>query len=256
MENANSKDYLDKIKNAVIENLKKTAHAPSVQMTEVPRTTMTGGTEEDEDILDDEDEDNNKDARNTTRRWDKHITRDDELDESDDEEEARANGVLPQNGVKKRRNIGDYKNPHAAASDIEMDSGIATPQVDDVVEAMAVEANAELNAEILGKKVLAVAESDALGPSNAPSQALSTKAEVDTDGDIAMTEDPAPASAPAPPETKETEPAPPATAVAPPPTSAEVPTPVVTADAEVKLEESAGDKAEISKPEPEQGPAA
>ena len=39
MENANSKDYLEKIKIQVIENLKKTAHAPSVQMQEIGRAS-------------------------------------------------------------------------------------------------------------------------------------------------------------------------------------------------------------------------
>ncbi|KAE8450694.1 histone deacetylase [Mollisiaceae sp. DMI_Dod_QoI] len=118
MENANSREYLEKIKTQVIENLKKTAHAPSVQMTEVPRTTLTGATDEDEDILDDEDEDMNKDVRSTKRRWDQRITRDDELDESEDEEEAKANGVSAKEGPK-RRNI-------SADPDIEMGS-VETP---------------------------------------------------------------------------------------------------------------------------------
>ena len=194
MENANSKDYLEKIKIQVIENLKKTAHAPSVQMTDVPRSTIMGGTDEDDAELDDLDEDDNKDTRHTKRRWDQRITRDDELDESEDEEESRANGVRPQNGVARRRNIMDYQNSNTVASDVEMDSGIATPEiandVDDAVTAAATEANAEVNAELMEQKTLSAsaAESGELGPSNAPSRADSTMAKVDTEGDVNMTE--------------------------------------------------------------------
>ncbi|RDW76032.1 histone deacetylase RpdA protein [Coleophoma crateriformis] len=194
MDNANSKDYLEKIRIQVIENLKKTAHAPSVQMTDVPRTTMLGGTEEDDAEMDDLDEDQNPDTRNTQRRWDQRIARDDELDESDDEEGDRANGVSAQNGVPKRRNIMDYQNTNAA-SDVEMDSGVATPdvrpEVDDAVTALATEANAEVNAEVMEKKSLDVAttESAEVGISNAPSRAQSEKpAVVDNDGDVDMTE--------------------------------------------------------------------
>ncbi|TVY51952.1 Histone deacetylase RPD3 [Lachnellula cervina] len=198
MENANSKDYLEKIKIQVIENLKKTAHAPSVQLTEVPRTTLTGGADDDDDELDDLDDDENKDARHTKRRWDQRITRDDELDESEDEEESRANGVHPQNGQTKRRNIMDFQNANAAASDVDMDSGVITPEVqhpvDDVVTAMATEANAEVNAELMEKKGLEVAGVDSreLGPSNAPSPAQSAKPTIETvDNDVDMTDAPA-----------------------------------------------------------------
>lgn len=120
MENANSKDYLEKIKTQVIENLKKTAHAPSVQLTEVPRTTLAGTTDEDEDILDDEDEDMNKDVRTTKRSWDQRVTRDDELDESEDEEQARANGITAKEGPK-RRNV-------SAGPDVEMQSASPAPE--------------------------------------------------------------------------------------------------------------------------------
>jgi histone deacetylase 1/2 len=190
MENANSRDYLEKIKTQVINNLRKTG-PPSVQMTDVPRTTITGGTDEDEDIADDMDEDDNKDARSTKRRWDQRITRDDEFEESDDEEQNRANGVRQQNRAAKRRNIMDYQNPNPAASDVEMDSGIPTParaEADDAVTAMATEANAEVNAEIMEQKTLdATVESGELGPSNAPSRAHSPKPTIDPEGDVDMT---------------------------------------------------------------------
>jgi histone deacetylase 1/2 len=198
MENANSKDYLEKIKIQVIENLKKTAHAPSVQMTDVPRTTIMGGTDDDDAELDDLDEDENKDSRYTKRRFDQRIARDDELDDSEDDEEARANGVTPQNGTLKHRNIMDYQNSNTVASDVEMDSGIATPvlnDVDDMATAMATEANAEVNAEVMEQKSrsLTAAETGEAGPSNAPSRSHSVKPHltVDNEGDVDMTE-PAP----------------------------------------------------------------
>jgi histone deacetylase 1/2 len=190
MENANSRDYLEKIKTQVINNLRKTG-PPSVQMTDVPRTTITGGTEEDEDVADDMDEDDNKDVRSTKRRWDQRITRDDEFEDSDDEEQDRANGVRPQNSAAKRRNIMDYQNPNPAASDVDMDSGIPTParaEVDDLAAAMATEANAEVNAELIEQKTLDVnAESGEQGLSNAPSRAHSPKPTIDTEGDVDMT---------------------------------------------------------------------
>ncbi|TVY83826.1 Histone deacetylase RPD3 [Lachnellula suecica] len=245
MENANSKDYLEKIKVQVIENLKMTAHAPSVQLTEVPRTTLTGGAVDDEDELDDMDDDENKDSRNTKRRWDQRITRDDELDESEDEEESRANGVQPQNGQPKRRNMMDFQNSNAAASDVEMDSGIATPEVqpptDEVANMMVAETNSEVNAEVMEKKTLDVAALDAgeVGPSNAPSRADSPKPTVaPTDVDVDMADAPDVPEAPAA-DTPAAPPAdaPPRSPVAPPPAVA-IPEPVAAAvePAEAKQE--------------------
>lgn len=174
MDNANSKDYLEKIKIQVIENLKRTAHAPSVQMTDVPRTTMTGGIDEDDDIMDDLDEEENTDHRGSARQNDKRITRDDELDESEDEEENYKNGVRPQNGTNKRRNIMDFQNDNAVAEDIEMDSGMGTtapPTPPSPTQNLAVPAS-------IGE----------IG-SNAPSRAHTPKPAVDTEGDYNMTED-------------------------------------------------------------------
>ncbi|KAH6662548.1 hypothetical protein B0J14DRAFT_525048 [Halenospora varia] len=252
MENANSKDYLEKIKIQVIENLKKTAHAPSVQMTDVPRTTLTGAADNDDDEMDDQDEDDNKDTRHTKRRWDQRITRDDELDESEDEEEARANGIVPQNGQIKRRNIMDYQNPNTAASDVEMDSGMATPdvrhEVDDVVTAMAIEANAEVNQEVMEKKALDVAtvEAGEVGPSNAPSRAHSVKQTVDGEGDVDMTGD-AP-EAPAPKVEAEAPPAPTVpspTATVAPSTPAPAPAPAPATDTKEVIAEPAADTTEV-----------
>lgn len=110
MENANSPEYLEKIKIAVIENLKKTVPAPSVQMQDVPRHGMNVMTDEDDAELDDEDADNNKDVRMTQRDFEKRTVVDNEFEESDDEEMAEANGVYRPNG--KRKTMSDFKNPY------------------------------------------------------------------------------------------------------------------------------------------------
>ena len=117
MDNANSQDYLEKIKIQVIENLKRTTFAPSVQMTDVPRDPE-GMNDEAEAELDDADEDENPDSRYTKRGWDKYMERDDELDPSDDEDENENNGVRRQpNAPKRRRNMMDYQNPLAVPDD-------------------------------------------------------------------------------------------------------------------------------------------
>lgn len=120
MENANSPEYLEKIKNQLIENLRRTAHVPSVQMQDVPRHSMGAMTDEDDAELNDLDEDENKDVRMTQRQWEQRIERDDEYDVSDNEEMEKANGVR-RNGSS-RRPFHDYRN-----SDVEGDSGVATP---------------------------------------------------------------------------------------------------------------------------------
>ncbi|MCJ1235070.1 histone deacetylase [Varicellaria rhodocarpa] len=115
MDNANSPEYLMKIKNQVIENLRRTAHAPSVQMTDVPRDPE-GFDDEADAILDDLDEDENKDQRYTKRRRDKYVEKDGELDESEDEDFGQDLGVSRHKS--KRRNLmTDYPNPHAVPDD-------------------------------------------------------------------------------------------------------------------------------------------
>ena len=115
MDNANSPEYLEKIKNQVIENLRRTVHAPSVQMTEVPRDPE-GMDDEADAILDDLDEDERKDQRYTKRRWDKYVEKEGELSESEDEEENGRNGVHRQQHMRKRRNILTDVNPHAVST--------------------------------------------------------------------------------------------------------------------------------------------
>ncbi|EKD18154.1 histone deacetylase RpdA/Rpd3 [Drepanopeziza brunnea f. sp. 'multigermtubi' MB_m1] len=172
MDNANSHDYLEKIKIQVIENLRKTNHN-SVQSMETPRETIIGGRDEDDDILDDADEDENVDTRSSQRRNDKRIVRDDELEDSEDEEENFKNGVRRQPGAFRRRNQMDYKNDNTA-SDVDMDSGAHTPSAPTPASH--------------APAFLVPTQSGEVG-SNAPSCADSPKPAVDTEGDIDMTDD-------------------------------------------------------------------
>lgn len=126
MDNANSPEYLEKIKVQVIENLKRTTFAPSVQMTDVPRDPD----EDPDNILDDLDEDEHKDQRYTSRRWDKYVEKDGDLSESEDEDENENNGVRRQPGVRKRRNIMDYQNADAVMEDADLPSGAVSPHGD------------------------------------------------------------------------------------------------------------------------------
>ncbi|TKX23259.1 histone deacetylase-like protein 3 [Elsinoe australis] len=174
MDNANSPEYLEKIKTQVFDNLRMTAAAPSVQMTDVPRAPIfsepnlndpeNAGDAEDLDDrearLDDEDEDRNPDSRYTERRWDKKVTRDDEMEESDDEEGDAANGVLRQNGDSarpKRVGIMDHKNPYAPGGE---ESQGATPvggaksgEEEGEPEEMQLDDPAGVNSEV-GKEIL------------------------------------------------------------------------------------------------------
>ncbi|KAL4875956.1 hypothetical protein BJY04DRAFT_200880 [Aspergillus karnatakaensis] len=126
MDNANTREYLDKIRTQVVENLKRTAFAPSVQMTDVPRESLVDGMDDEaEAILDDLDEDENKDKRFTKRRFDSYIEKPGELSDSEDEDEAAANGVSRKPAHLKRRNQTNYR---LDLADSGIESGMATPQ--------------------------------------------------------------------------------------------------------------------------------
>jgi histone deacetylase 1/2 len=125
MDNANSREYLEKIRVQVIENLKRTTFAPSVQMQDVPRDSLAMN-DEDEAAMDDLDEDENPDRRRTQRRFDKYIEKDGELSDSEDEEMNEANGIRKQPGTRKRRNRMDFRHLNDF-NDSGMDSNIATP---------------------------------------------------------------------------------------------------------------------------------
>ena len=117
MDNANSLEYLEKIKTQVLQNLKRTTQAaPSVQMHDVPREPMgmDETLDEREGRLDDDEADleASKDRRYTPRLWDKKVEREEELSESDEEDLPELNGVRRQEGPR-RRGIMDFRNPHA-----------------------------------------------------------------------------------------------------------------------------------------------
>ncbi|KAK5292305.1 histone deacetylase [Exophiala xenobiotica] len=127
MDNANSKEYLEKILTQVLENLKRTAHAPSVQMTDVPRESL-GMNDEDEAALDDLDEDQNADSRMSQRKADKYVEKDGELSDSDDEAMEDMNGHT---GSRKRRIMVNYRHIMDVGgndSGMETGSGVETPQ--------------------------------------------------------------------------------------------------------------------------------
>ena len=122
MDNANTAEYLEKIKNQVIDNIRRTMHKPSVQMTDIPPNPH-GMDDEADAIMNDEDEEMNSDTRHSARQWDLHTERDGELSESEDEEANLRNGVrITRNG---RRNIMDYQNSNAAPDDDEIISNTA-----------------------------------------------------------------------------------------------------------------------------------
>lgn len=122
MDNANSEEYLSKIRTSVIENLKRTQHSPSVQMQDVPGN-IEGMDDEADAELDDLDEDENKDVRSTQRRWDSKVADGREFEESDDEDEDERNGIIRKDKPR-RMNIMDYQNPSA---DNDFDSVPASP---------------------------------------------------------------------------------------------------------------------------------
>lgn len=127
MDNANSKEYLEKILTQVLENLKRTAHAPSVQMTDVPRESL-GMNDEDEAALDDLDEDQNADSRMSQRKADKYVEKNGELSDSEDEAMEAMDGHA---GSRKRRIMVNYRHIMDVGgndSGMETGSGIDTPQ--------------------------------------------------------------------------------------------------------------------------------
>lgn len=125
MDNANSREYLEKIRVQVIENLRRSASAPSVQMTDVPRD-IEGLDEEAEAMMDDLDEDENADRRHTQRSRDRYIRKDNEFSDSEDDEMDEANGIRRQSGKLKRKNRMDYRNL-TEFGDSGVESGVASP---------------------------------------------------------------------------------------------------------------------------------
>jgi len=210
MDNANTPEYLEKIKIQVLENLKRTTQAaPSVQMQDVPRgdVGMEETLDEEEDRLDDEEADveTNKDRRYTQRLWDQKVSRDDDLSESDDEEIAEANGVRKQPGHEGDRNrrigIMDWRNPDAPPSghgsgdntpmgddarstngDDEIDTSTLPMQLDgatDMLPAQITATNAEVGKEIVAAKAASLTPARTTDPATKLEEA-SQKSDVGT----------------------------------------------------------------------------
>lgn len=232
MDNANSPEYLEKIKTQVLENLKRTTqHAPSVQMHDVPREPLgmhnsgpdgEGETFDEREAREDDEEadvEENKDRRWTQRAYDKHTTHD--LDDEDSEDE----GLNYENGLRKPPNVRrigimDVQNVHAPQDD----SGANTPADDDSRSingdadddtdgldtnmqtdgaAEVAEANASVSQAILTDKARSPGPGSLTSAPQAKAEEASNQSEVgaEDDGDEAddeMQDAPAPAPAPAP----------------------------------------------------------
>ncbi|ORY57822.1 histone deacetylase domain-containing protein [Pseudomassariella vexata] len=121
MENANSPEYLEKIKNQLIENLRRTAHVPSVQSTDIPPHLPGVVSDEEDAALNDMDEDEHQDVRMTQRQWEQRIERDNEYEDSDNEDMDK------QNGIHRNDNPKRYHEYSKSDAEVEDDSGAPTP---------------------------------------------------------------------------------------------------------------------------------
>ncbi|KAH7256378.1 hypothetical protein BKA59DRAFT_541467 [Fusarium tricinctum] len=223
MENSNSREYLEKITSAVIDNLRQTGPAPSVQLQDVPRKPFGGMTDEEEAELDDLDEDENKDVRMSEHRWDKHVEHDNEFEPSDDDDMARANGATRQNGNKRsftdfRKGEMDVDNPDAPPAKVTN----GTP-ADESVDEHVAEDTHDINDDTIddisahGQADKDLPEKEVEKPKETAKEPETTK--VDGDGDVGM-EDSAAAEETTTIKTEEIEPEAPAE----PPVSTEKPT--------------------------------
>ncbi|KAK2599949.1 histone deacetylase [Conoideocrella luteorostrata] len=199
MENSNSREYLDKITAAVIDNLRQTGPAPSVQMQDVPRRPFGGMTDEEEAELDDMDEDENKDVRMTEHRWDKAVENGAEFEPSDDDEMASANGAtriaenkgsftdfknndeMETSGSKSPKDKNDDSSKEVAALDVH---DVNDDTIEDVVptEEPEKDARAEGKEDEEAKKQLVDADGDVgMADSTATDEAVIKKEEVESE---------------------------------------------------------------------------
>ncbi len=191
MDNANSREYLDKILIQVLENMRRTIHAPSTQATEIPRESLAMDDEE-EAALDDEDQDLDTDRRTTQRRADRYVEKNGELSSDDEGDEPGAPTRLP--GRDMRRARMNYRSllDVGADSGLETGSGMDTPlrgsSLPDEDGMMGLDGDATGNATSSPAQVLN--GSAAMSGQQSPQQALAN------DGDVDMGDaDPAPAPA-------------------------------------------------------------
>ncbi|KAM0670036.1 hypothetical protein MY8738_003435 [Beauveria namnaoensis] len=178
MENSNSREYLEKITAAVIDNLRNTGPVPSVQMQDVPRKPFGGMTDEEEAELDDLDEDENKDVRMTEHRWDKRIENGAEFEPSDDDELARANGATRQSSNK--RTFTDFSKGGEEE---------ATGNSDEAINGKSAEANTEDNHDTNDDTIeeIVATEQDKERVEETTEE-TADKQTIDGDGDVGMTD--------------------------------------------------------------------
>ena len=184
MDNANTAEYLEKIKIQVIENIRRTMHKPSVQLTEVPDGMPGTDVDEADAILDDADDDENPDARFTAHAWDRRTEKEGELmSDSEDDEALERNGVR-RSRAGRRRNITDHRNPRAAPDDDE-------DELLDALEGQSVTLGAVANG-------LDAASSAAGSSRRSSAGSPATPAEAAVDNDVTMGDDDEDAAAAAP----------------------------------------------------------
>lgn len=102
MNNANTREYIDRVRTTVLDNIRRTMSVPSVQMQEVPRgdVGMSETLDEQESRLDDDeaDQESNKDRRYTQRLLDRSVEGTHEPSECEDKDINAANGVKAPHG--------------------------------------------------------------------------------------------------------------------------------------------------------------
>lgn len=174
MDNANSKEYLEKILAQVLENMKQTAHAPSVQLTDIPRNSL-GLNDDDEAGLDDLDDDEHPDKRSTQRRRDKYIQKNGELSDSEDEDPEERQAAQRRRVQANYRHIMDVG---ANDSGVETGSAAGTPMQGSSLPDDADEMNI-----------------DSVGNTNQPPSPANEPANQPTNGSVPVSEPPSPAPA-------------------------------------------------------------
>ncbi|TKW49474.1 Histone deacetylase RPD3, partial [Colletotrichum tanaceti] len=181
MENSNSYEYLEKIKAAVIDNLRHTQPAPSVQMQDVPRQPFGGMTDEEEAELNDMDEDEQPDERMTQRRWEQRTRNEAEFEDSDDEDMDEANGMTrPRNA--KKRTFGDFRQ-----AEEEVDSGAPLPVNGATEGEEAPNAEPIVDADITLENPVETDDApQAAAPENDATPEAPNEDAVDEDGDVGM----------------------------------------------------------------------
>lgn len=191
MEDRNSVEYLERIKNVVMEHLREIGGPPGIQMSDPPRMPH-----DDEDGNEKEDEEN-PDDRKPQRLWDRRVQRNDEFSDSEDEGEggrkhrasARTNGDVEMSTVAKESTPGQGTTQgtastsignQATSSDAE-DGGAAVGDGTSVVDSGGPTASGTVSALAPGANVGTVVGVLAAGAS-------AEVGRMDRDGDVKMDE--------------------------------------------------------------------